>query len=76
MGTWGAGSFENDATADFAWEIAESGLPVIEKIFDKILAEREPYFEGGEEAIVAAEVVAKLSERGPSPFGRLQRDRR
>ena len=71
MGAWGMGSFENDAAADFAWEIAEGGFPVIEKIFDKVLAEKESYFEDGEEAIAAAEVVAKLYGRGPSPLDNL-----
>jgi Domain of unknown function (DUF4259) len=68
MGAWGTGVFENDGAADFAWEIAEGGLPVIEKVFDRVLAASESYLEHGDEAIAAAEVVAKLSGRGPSPL--------
>ena len=68
MGAWGTGVFENDGAADFAWEIAEGGLPVIEKVFDRVLAAGESYLEDGDEAIAAAEVVAKLSGRGPSPL--------
>lgn len=72
MGAWGTGGFENDGAADFAWEIAEGGLPVIEKAFDSVLAAGESYLEDGDEAIAAAEVVAKLSGRGPSPLDDLQ----
>ena len=68
MGAWGTGSFENDGAADFAWAIAEGGLPVIEKAFDRVLAAGQSYLEDAEEAIAAAEVVAKLSGRGPSPL--------
>jgi Domain of unknown function (DUF4259) len=72
MGTWGTGVFENDGAADFAWEIAEGGFPVIEKVFDRVLAARESYLEDAEEAIAAAEVVAKLCGRGPSPLDNRQ----
>jgi Domain of unknown function (DUF4259) len=72
MGAWGTGSFENDGAADFAWEIAEGGLPVIEKVFDRVLAAGESYLEDAEEAIAAAEVVAKLGGRGPSPLDNRQ----
>jgi hypothetical protein len=72
MGAWGTGVFENDGAADFAWEIAEGGLPVIEKVFDRVLAAGQSYLEDAEEAIAAAEVVAKLGGRGPSPLDNRQ----
>ncbi len=72
MGTWGTGIFDNDGAADFAWEIAEGGLPVIEKVFDKVLAAGDSYLEDADEALAAAEVVAKLCGRGPSPLDDLQ----
>jgi hypothetical protein len=68
MGAWGTGSFENDGAADFAWEIAEGGVPVLEKALDRVLAAGQSYLEDAEEAIAAAEVVAKLGGRGPSPL--------
>ncbi|MBV9431016.1 MAG: DUF4259 domain-containing protein [Hyphomicrobiales bacterium] len=72
MGTWGMGSFENDGAADFAWDIAEGGLPVIEKAFDNVLGAKDSHFEGGNEAIAAAEVVAKLSGRGSPSLDEIQ----
>ncbi|MBV9589868.1 MAG: DUF4259 domain-containing protein [Hyphomicrobiales bacterium] len=68
MGAWGTGSFENDGALDLGWEIAEGGLPVIEKVFDRVLAAKDSYLEDAEEAVAAAEVVAKLCGRGPSPY--------
>ncbi len=61
MGTWGVGSFENDAAADWTVDLEESeDLSLIESAFQKSTA---AYLEGpdGEEIIAAAETVLALS---------------
>jgi hypothetical protein len=63
MGAWGTGIFENDAAADFGYDITEGGVPVIEKALDKALAAKDGHFDA-DEALAAAEAVAKLKGRG------------
>ncbi len=61
MGTWGVGSFENDAASDWALELEDSDdLSVIESTFEKSSV---AYLEGsdGEEIIAAAETILALS---------------
>lgn len=67
MGTWSHEPFGNDTAADWAYELAEShGFNCLEAAFDAVLAaEAEgPEADVGEEAVAAAEVLAKLLGQG------------
>ena len=66
MGTWGTGAFDNDTAADWAWTLAEQDdLSLVEAALDAVLAAGEAYLEApeAEEALAAAEVVARLRGR-------------
>jgi hypothetical protein len=65
MATWGAGSFENDAAADWTNDLEQADG--IEFIIDTVegIADSEDYLEATEcqEAIAAAEIIAALKGR-------------
>jgi len=66
MGAWGVGTFENDTACDFAAEVAgRLNLSKIECALDRVLNAVESYVEApdGEEALAAAEIVARLNNR-------------
>ncbi len=56
MGTWGAGSFDNDDGSDFAIEFEQDGMEALELAFDIV---DEDYLEGpaAQRAIAAAEIL-------------------
>jgi hypothetical protein len=61
MGTWGASPFENDNASDWVWELADAkDTSVLSAALEAVISEEEEIFEGCEEAIAAAEVVAAL----------------
>jgi hypothetical protein len=62
MGTWGASPFENDNASDWIWELAEAkDTSVLSDALEAVTSEEEEeVFEGWEEALAAAEVVAAL----------------
>jgi Domain of unknown function (DUF4259) len=62
MGTWGAGSFDNDDGSDFAIEFEQEGMEALELAFDIV---DEEYLEGpaAQRAVAAAEILA-LSKSG------------
>ncbi|RBP08551.1 uncharacterized protein DUF4259 [Roseiarcus fermentans] len=73
MGAWGTGIFDNDTAADFAGAVAESGgVPALEAALDRALAAGDVYLEApqAEEALAAAEIVARTSQpsAGPDPY--------
>ena len=67
MGTWSHEPFGNDDACDWAYGLAESeGLSLIEESIGRVLEIGEDYLEAdvAEEAVAAAEVLAKLLGRG------------
>ena len=62
MGTWGAGSFDNDDGADFAVEFESEGLEALRDAFD-IVGEDDLEAAKAQRAIAAAEILA-LTEAG------------
>ena len=60
MGTWDAGSFGNDTAVDWSWGLEQGGLEHLESALDALLTAKEPDATVGEEAVAAAEVVARL----------------
>ncbi|MGV3525063.1 MAG: DUF4259 domain-containing protein [Candidatus Sericytochromatia bacterium] len=67
MGTWSHEPFGNDTAADWAYELAEKPeMAAIEAAFDQVLAagEEGPEADVCEEAVAAAEVLAKLLGQG------------
>jgi hypothetical protein len=63
VGTWGFGSFENDAALDWTHTLErQSDLTYIEATLDRVLGIGAGYLEAtdAQEAIAAAEVVARL----------------
>jgi Domain of unknown function (DUF4259) len=59
MGTWGTGAFDNDAASDWLLDLSrQTDLAYIEQTIDKTLA--DSHAADAEEAIAAAEVVARL----------------
>ncbi len=64
MGAWGTGIYDNDAAADFATTISERGMGAIQQAFG--LAKQLPYLDvdEGNNALVAADVVARLRSGG------------
>ena len=63
MGAWGVGVFENDTACDYAAEIAETTSTArLESTLDRILVvgESSPESPECEEALAAAEIVARL----------------
>lgn len=69
MGTWGAGTFDNDSAADFSAEFEEAdreeGLELIAGAIDDVLAE-EDYLDSdfAVNALVACEAIARLAGQG------------
>ncbi len=71
MGAWAAGPFSNDDALDFLallYSGEEDALALLSEVFDGIADVGDEYLEApqGCEAIAAAEVVARLSGRGPA----------
>jgi hypothetical protein len=63
MGTWGAGSLDNDTAMDWMYGLGEvADLSLIEGTLDRALAGGDAYLDAAdaEEAIAAAEAVARL----------------
>lgn len=66
MGTWGTGTFENDAACDFAAEVADnSNLALIEKALSRVIDAGTDYLEApvAAEGLAAADIVARLAGR-------------
>jgi len=61
MGTWGVGSFENDAAADWVSELAEADTAFLSGVFLQVL-QNTGYLEAPDcaRAVAAAEAVAAL----------------
>lgn len=67
MGTWSYEPFGNDTAGDWAYGLDENpDLSYLQDAFEKVLANGEEYLEApdAEEAIAAAEVLAKVLGRG------------
>jgi hypothetical protein len=66
MGAWGSGSFENDDAGDWAFDLEEEGVKIIESALNAVAS--EDYVEAPECscAIAAAEVVAAAVGRPTS----------
>jgi hypothetical protein len=63
MGTWGAGTLDNDTAVDWMYGLGEvADLSLIEGTLDRALACGDAYLDASdaEEGIAAAEVVARL----------------
>jgi hypothetical protein len=63
MGTWDEGSFGNDTACDWVWGLeGKDDLAYVEEAFDRVLSvgESEVTADAAAEAIVAAEVIARL----------------
>jgi hypothetical protein len=63
MGTWGAGTLDNDTAVDWMYGLGEvSDLSLIEGTLDRALAVGGEYLEApdAEEALAAAEAVARM----------------
>jgi len=63
MGTWGAGTLDNDTAVDWMYGLGEVGdLSLIEGTLDRALAVAGEYLEApdAEEALAAAEAVARM----------------
>ncbi len=63
MGTWGVGSFANDAASDWVYELEHvEDLSYVEETLTKIVTIGSEYLEApeAEEAIAAADVLARL----------------
>lgn len=58
MGTWGQGLFQNDAAADFMWEIIPGGWPLIHEVLRGATPARPA------EALVCAELLTHALGRG------------
>jgi hypothetical protein len=66
MGTWGTDAFDNDHACDFAHDMAEAGdLELLDEALQQVLdfGDEELAAPVAEEALVAAEVVARLQGR-------------
>lgn len=67
MGTWSHEPFGNDSANDWAYGLEEAGdLRYLEETLDKAIDPENEYLDAGdaEEAVAAAEVVAKLLGKG------------
>lgn len=64
MGTWGMGSFENDAASDWAYDLVERNSPAF--LAETLQQSEVEYLEGpeGESMVAASEVVLALSGAG------------
>ena len=63
MGAWGTGVFDNDTACDWAYGLEEqSGLALIERTLDTVLAAAGEYLDASdaEEALAAIETIARL----------------
>jgi hypothetical protein len=66
MGTWDASSFGNDTSVDWSYGLEKAnGLAYIEEALDRVLLTTDSSVdaEAGEQAIAAAEVLARLRGR-------------
>ena len=66
MGAWGSQVFENDGAMDFAAGVADGGgLAALEECLDQVIKVGDDYLDSSiaEEALMAAEIVARLMER-------------
>lgn len=66
MGAWGTGVFDNDTACDWTYELEKSrNLAVVEAALDKVLSRGDEVVDASdaEEALAAAEVVARLLGR-------------
>jgi hypothetical protein len=74
MGTWDVGSFDNDTAVDWSYGLeGVDDLSYIETTFDRVLvhaSDEDLPAEVGECAIAAAEVIARLRQKGgeESPY--------
>ena len=69
MGAWGSQIFENDGAMDFAASVTDGGgLAALEECFDQVIEVGDDYLDSSisEEALMAAEIVARLTGR-PGP---------
>jgi Domain of unknown function (DUF4259) len=67
MGTWGAGSFENDAVMDWLGEIEDGGVQMVRNALDTVAdADADEYLDvdDAQAALGAAEIVAAASGKG------------
>jgi hypothetical protein len=60
MGTWDATSFGNDTAVDWTYGLEDDGLQHIESALDATQSDEELEASVGEEAVAAAEVVARM----------------
>ena len=63
MGAWGTGVFDNDTACDWAYGLEEqSGLSLIERTLDTVLAAAGEYLDASDadEALAAIETIARL----------------
>ncbi len=63
MGAWGAGSFDNDTACDWTYDLEETDdLSLVEEALERVLGAGTEYLDAmdAEEAIAAAEVIARL----------------
>ncbi|MBN1305926.1 MAG: DUF4259 domain-containing protein [Anaerolineales bacterium] len=66
MAAWGVKPFDNDGASDWAYDLQGAyGLSFVEETLDQALESGEEYLEApeGEEAIAAAEVVARMKRK-------------
>jgi hypothetical protein len=66
MGTWDAGSFGNDTAVDWSYGLERAAdLRYVEAAFDRVVAEggNPVTAEAAEQAVAAAEVIARLQGR-------------
>jgi hypothetical protein len=67
MGTWGAGSFENDAVMDWLAELEDGGAKVVRNALDTVAdADEDEYLDAddAQAALGAAEIVAAACGKG------------
>ncbi|WP_371223579.1 DUF4259 domain-containing protein [Roseovarius sp. 2305UL8-3] len=69
MGAWGAGTFDNDAAADFLLEYEDAGVGVVVQAFEMVLeGQASGYidFDAGSWGLAASEIVAFSHGRASS----------
>jgi hypothetical protein len=68
MGSWDVGSFDNDTAADWTYGLEEvDDLSYVEATLDRVVdhpSQEDLSAEAGECAIAAAEVIARLRQKG------------
>ena len=68
MGTWGAGSFDNDQATDFVHQLQESGVALLDECLGVDPGRPDMDVCVGTDVIAAAEVVAALAGRPAADF--------